>query len=157
MATVRPSHALASIDFRALLHDRNVWRAAAATAIVVLMVLSATWMMKTLTGTRVPEAAEAMTAMPAPVLTGLAPKQRLRTRTDTQPVAFIGRELGDQMTVTIATPDDRLVTYGSHSMTNVTPTRFTLRAVFDVPGTYRIVVRNPDGTRSNEITVPVGK
>jgi hypothetical protein len=50
-----------------------------------------------------------------------------------------------------------VATYGSHSITNVTPTGFTLRAIFDVPGTYRLVVRNPDGTRSNEITVPVGK
>ena len=157
MASVHPSHAFRSIDLRALLHDRNAWRAAAATAIVVLLVLSASWMVKTLSGARVPQAAEAMSAMPAPVLTGLAPKQRLRTRTDTQPVAFTGSHLIDQMSVTISTPDGRVATYGSHSITNVTPTGFTLRATFDVPGTYHLVVRNPDGTRSNEITVPVGK
>jgi hypothetical protein len=157
MASVRLSHAFRSIDLRALLHDRNAWRAATATAIVVLVVLSATWTMKILTGARQPQAAEAMAAMPAPVLTGLAPKQRLRTRTDTQPVAFSGTHLVDQMSVTISAPDDRVATYGSHSITNVTPTGFTLRAIFDVPGTYHLVVRNPDGTRSNEITVPVGK
>lgn len=154
MASVHPSHAPRSFELR---HHRNVWRAAVATLIVVLVVLSATWTMKSLIGSRGSRAVEAMAAMPAPVLTGLAPKQRVRTRTDTQPVALIGREFVDQMSVTISTPDDRVATYGSNSITNVTPTRFTLRAVFDVPGTYHLVVRNPDGTRSNEITVPVGK
>jgi hypothetical protein len=141
-----------------LRHDRNVWRAAVATVIVVAVVVSAAWTMKSLTGARAPQAAEARpAAMPAPVLTGLAPKQRLRTRTDTQPVALTGSHLVDTMSVTISTPDDRMATYGSHSVSNVTATGFTLRAVFDVPGTYRVVVRNPDGTHSNEITLPVGK
>ena len=154
MASVHPSPASGSIEFR---HHRNAWRAAVATLIVVLVVLSAAWTMKSLTGSRGSRAVEALAAMPAPVLTGLAPKQRLRTRTDTQPVALIGREFVDRMNVTISTPDDRMATYGSSSITNVTPTSFTLRAVFDVPGTYHLVVRTPDGTRSNEITVPVGK
>ncbi len=157
MATVRPFHAFRYLDWRALLHDRNAWRAATATAIVVLVVVSATWTMRILTGAREPQAAEAMTAMPAPVLTGLAPKQRLRTRTDTQPVAFAGSHLVAQMSVTISTPDSRMATYGSSSISNVTPTGFTLRAVFDVPGSYDLLVRNPDGTRSNEISIPVAK
>ncbi len=161
MASVHPSHAFRSFDWRTLLshvrHDRRIWRAAIATIIVLAVVFSASWTMKSLTGKRVAQGAEAMAAMPAPVLSGLAPKQKLRTRTDPQPVALTGRDLVEGMSSTISTPDGRMATYGSSSITNVRPTGFTLRAVFDIPGTYHIVVRSPDGTASNDITVAVSK
>ena len=100
---------------------------------------------------------EAAEALPAPVLTGLAPKQRVRPRADVQPVALGGRHFLPDMTVTVTMPDARIATYGSEALTDVTPTTLTLRAIFDLPGTYHLTLRTSTGTHSNDAAVVVAR
>jgi hypothetical protein len=127
-------------------------------AIVLVVVLSAAWTIRTRATARAGRlAAQAVATAPAPVVKGLAPNQKIRTRSDVQPVAINGQHFVDGMTVTISTPDAFVATYGSVSLSNVMPTRITLRALFDVPGTYDLVVRTPAGARSNAVTFVVGQ
>jgi hypothetical protein len=131
----------------------------AVAAVFLLVVLTAAaWMI----GLRVVSPAEvqgvaAAEAQPAPVVSGLVPKQRIRPRPDVQPVALQGRHFLPDMTVTITMPDARMATYGAEALTNVSSTRLTLRAIFDIPGTYHLTFRTPTGTHSNEVTVAVAR
>ena len=126
MATARLSTGFRRYDWRALLwqHRRTLWRATAASAIVIVAIVSAAWTMRALTGGRTTSVTSTVAAaeVPAPVLGGLAPKQKLRTRWDAQPIALNGTHLTDDMTVTISTPDGRVATYGSSSLSNVIST-----------------------------------
>jgi hypothetical protein len=133
-------------------------RLAIATGLLVLVVVSAGWTMRALGAAFSEEpAVEAASAMPAPEVTGLAPKQRIRVRTDVQPVALQGKHLAPDMTVTISMPDARVATYGPEALSNVTSTGLTLRAIFDVPGTYHVVFRTTAGVTSNEGTIAVSR
>lgn len=100
-------------------------------------------------------AAETPAEAPAPVVSGLAPKQRIRPRGDAQPVEIRGRHFLRDMSLTVTMPDARVATYGPEALSNVTPTKLTLRAIFDMPGTYHLVFRTPTGTRSNDTAVVV--
>ena len=129
---------------------------AVAGVFLVVVVTAAAWMI----GLRVVSPGEvqgvaAAEAQPAPVISGLVPKQRIRPRPDVQPVALQGRHFLPDMTVTITMPDARMATYGAEALSNVSPTRLTLRAIFDMPGTYSLTFRTPTGTHSNEVTVAV--
>jgi len=139
--------------------DRTQLAHLAVAGVFLLVVLaSAAW---TIGARLVPPAdgqrVQAAEALPAPVLTGLAPRQRIRPRADVQPVALGGRHFLPDMTITITMPDARIATYGSEALSNVTPTTLTLRAIFDVPGTYRLAFRTSTGTHSNDVTVTVAR
>ena len=139
--------------------DRTQLAHLAVAGVFLLVVLaSAAW---TIGARLVPPAdgqrVEAAEALPAPVLTGLAPRQRLRPRADVQPVALSGRHFLPDMTVTITMPDGRIATYGSEALSNVTPTTLTLRAIFDLPGTYHLTFRTTTGTHSNGAAVAVAR
>jgi len=158
----RLARAARSVDASRHLEPRTLRLTAVVAVVVAVVLLSAAWTIRAKPWTRseslVAAAAETTSATtPAPVVQGLAPKQKLRTRTDEQPVAVTGRDFVDGMSVTISTPDGFVTTYGAESLTNVSPTRFTLRAVFNAPGSYQLVVRTPAGSRSNEVSFVVGR
>jgi hypothetical protein len=140
------------------LEPLNLRHAAIAFAVVAALVLSTAWTIRAKPWARSGRlVAEAAAVVPAPVVQGLVPRQKVRIRTDEQPVALAGQQFVEGMSVTISTPDGYMTTYGSESLSNVLPTRFTLRAVFSEPGTYHLVVRTPAGKRSNEVSFAVDR
>jgi hypothetical protein len=156
----RLQQAVRSFDVRRLpnLDRLNLRHAAIALAIAAAVVLSATWTIRAKPwGRSGGLVAQAAAATPAPVIQGLVPKQKLRVRTDEQPIAVTGQQFVEGMSVTISTPDGFVTTYGSVSLFNVSPTRFNLRAIVNVPGTYHLLVRTPDGRRSNEVSFVVDR
>ena len=158
----RLAQAVRSFDARRLpnLDSLNLRQAAIAVAIVAAVVLSAAWTIQVGPWARssgVAVQAASPTPAPAPVIQGLAPKTTVRSRVDEQPIPVTGQQFVAGMSVTISTPDGYVTTYGSESLSNVSPTRFTLRAIFNVPGMYHLVVRTPAGTRSNEVSFSVDR
>jgi hypothetical protein len=153
-----PGRALTAVrtfDWRRLpnMDGLDLRRAAVAMSIVLVVVLSAAWTIRARASARAGRlAAQTAAAVPAPVIKGLIPAQKVRTREDVQPVAIAGQHFVDGMSVTISSPNGLVATYGSESLSNVAPARLTLRALFEVPGTYHLVVRTPAGARSNEVT-----
>jgi hypothetical protein len=138
----------------------DVGRLAVAGTLALIVILSAAWrigagLLAPVDDRGTVEAAAADT--PAPVVSGLAPKQRIRPRADVQPVEIRGRHFASGMTLTITMPDARIATYGPEALTNVKPASLTLRAIFDMPGTYHLAFRTRTGTRSNDVPVVVGR
>ncbi len=150
----RAVRAVQSFDWQRLpnLESLNLRAAAIIVAVCAVVITSAAWTIRAKPWLRHTVAAEAAVAAPAPVLTGLAPKTKIRAQDEEQAVPLTGRDLVQGLSVTISSPDGLVTTYGAESLGDVTDTRLTIRAVFEIPGTYHLVVRTPRGTRSNEIS-----
>jgi hypothetical protein len=152
--------AIRAFDWRRLpnLETLDLRRAAGAVAVALVLVLSVASTIRARPWARDGQpAAGALAATPAPVIKGLVPNQTFRVGSDVQPIAIAGARFVENMSVTISTPHALVTTYGSDSLSDVTPTRVTIRALVDVPGAYDLVVRTPSGARSNAVTFVVGR
>lgn len=114
-----------------------------------------------------PSGHEAQTQRPAPVktaavVTPVKPGPVLRAvgvkkivASDSPVVLPIqGQGFVPGVTATMSSLND-IVAFGPASISNVTPTGFSLNATFARPGTYELTIQTPDGRRSNTLLISV--
>lgn len=96
----------------------------------------------------------ASTAKTSPELTVLPKPQVVVAGDNPQTLVIRGRNLTKGLTAKLDGTFESIA-FGEHSIVDVTPTSFGLRAAFTQEGTYRLTVRTVDGSRSNPVTIVV--
>jgi hypothetical protein len=152
-------------------------RSALATiGLVATLVAGVTWMMTSSAGAAPAEAPAESCATPSGCPPGasrevhelpppeesplaLMPFSRrltIKAGPGSQTVTLTGTGFLQGLSVRVVGPMGEFVTtYSGRSMGEVTPTSVRIPARLETRGTYVLSVRNPDGTRSNEITLAV--
>lgn len=92
-------------------------------------------------------------AKPAPVLRAVGVKKIVASDT-AMALPIQGQGFGPGVTATMSSLDE-IIAFGPTSISNVTPTGFTLTATFARPGVYQLTIQTPDGRRSNTLPISV--